>query len=53
MHKTVGFIGCGNMGKAILRGILDSGWVSASKVMVCTSREETLEEIRALYQTEE
>lgn len=52
MHKTVGFIGCGNMGKAILRGILDSGWVSASKVMVSTSREETLEEIRALYQTE-
>lgn len=52
MHKTVGFIGCGNMGKAILGGILDAGWVSASKVMVSTSRDATLEEIRNLFNTE-
>lgn len=52
MHKTAGFIGCGNMGKAILRGILDTGWISASKVMVSTSRESTQNEIRESFETQ-
>lgn len=51
MHKTVGFIGCGNMGKAILAGILDAGWISPGKVMVSTSRENTLEEVRDQFKT--
>lgn len=52
MHKTVGFIGCGNMGKAILGGILDTGWVSSSNVMVSTSRESTQNEIRDRFETQ-
>lgn len=52
MHKTVGFIGCGNMGRAILAGILDAGWVSPVKVMVSTSRADTQEEIRNQFSTQ-
>lgn len=52
MHKTVGFIGCGNMGKAILSGLLETGWVSASRVMVSTSRESTQNEIRDRFETQ-
>jgi len=33
--KTVGFIGAGNMGGAILRGLLQSGTVEKSRVHVC------------------
>lgn len=52
MHKTVGFIGCGNMGQAILRGILDTRWVAPSKVMVSTSRESTQNEIKDQFETQ-
>lgn len=52
MHKTAGFIGCGNMGRAILGGLLDTGWISASKVMVSTSRESTQSEISERFETQ-
>ncbi|MGB0653457.1 MAG: pyrroline-5-carboxylate reductase [Thermoplasmatota archaeon] len=33
MSKRVAVIGCGNMGSAIVRGLLESGWTDASKVV--------------------
>ena len=30
MSKKIGFIGCGNMGTAMMQGILDSGKIPAS-----------------------
>lgn len=44
MKKKIGFIGCGNMGTAMLQGILDSGWLAPSDIMVSCRTKETLEE---------
>lgn len=33
MKKTIGFVGCGNMAKAIIGGVVGSGLVSADQVM--------------------
>lgn len=41
MGKNIGFIGCGNMGKAILRGLLEAQMVNPKEVMVSTKRGET------------
>lgn len=46
MNKKIGFIGCGNMGHAILKGILNSGLCSASDVFVSARTKETLEKIK-------
>lgn len=43
--KRVGFIGAGNMGSAILRGMLDAGYVKASQVAVCDTSRRKLEEL--------
>ena len=37
---TIGFIGCGNMGGAILKGILKSGKVSNKEILVSASNQE-------------
>lgn len=37
--KKIGFIGCGNMGEAMLKGALDAGWVVSEEVVVHTRRE--------------
>ena len=42
MSKKLGFIGCGNMAKAMLGGILSSGVVSADEVLVSAASEATL-----------
>jgi pyrroline-5-carboxylate reductase len=52
MHKTIGFIGCGNMGRAILSGILDSRNVPPDKIIVSASSSKTIEEITEMYHTE-
>ena len=46
MNKKIGFIGCGNMGHAILKGIIDSGLCNVSDVFVSARTKETLEKIR-------
>lgn len=38
MEKKIGFIGCGNMGKAILGGLIASGQVLPGQIWVYTSR---------------
>lgn len=43
MNKKIGFIGCGNMGSAMLQGILDSGKCEPENVMISCRTEETLE----------
>lgn len=37
MEKKIGFIGCGNMGKAILGGLIASGQVLPGQIWVYTS----------------
>ena len=45
-EKRVAFIGCGNMGSALISGTLSSGLISKDKVLVTDIRPERLEYIR-------
>ena len=38
--KTIGFIGAGNMGSAIIRGILNKGFMSANQIYISRKRPE-------------
>lgn len=46
MNKKVGFIGCGNMGKAMIGGIIKSKLVSRNDIIVSTSSQESLDKVR-------
>ena len=41
MDKKIGFIGCGNMGKAILGGIINSGKVALDNIFVSIRSKES------------
>ena len=45
--KKIGMIGVGNMGGAILRGMIASGYVAAEDVMACLHSEEKRQELEA------
>lgn len=40
----LGFIGCGNMGTAMVKGVLDSGKCSKDQIMISTRSEKSLED---------
>ena len=46
LEKTIGFIGCGNMGSAMIGGITGSGLVPASKVIASAHTFATVEKIK-------
>ncbi|MDX9916936.1 MAG: pyrroline-5-carboxylate reductase [Gudongella sp.] len=45
----LGFIGCGNMGEAMLAGALLSGWITGDKVLVHTRTEARMDELSIKY----
>ena len=45
MDKTIGFIGSGNMGQAMINGLLKSGIVSNEKVVASEKMEKTIREV--------
>lgn len=45
MNKKIGFIGCGNMGKAMLKGLLNSNKISKDDIIVSTKSEESKKNI--------
>ncbi len=45
----VGFIGCGNMGQAMLSGMLDSGKIPASNIVISAKSEATKEKMEKTY----
>lgn len=49
MSRKIGFIGCGNMGKAMVAGMLDSGKCSATDIMVSVTSETSAEEKRQKF----
>lgn len=49
MEKKIGFIGCGNMGKAILGGLINSGQVPASHIWVYTPSAHNVAALREQY----
>ena len=49
MEKTIGFIGCGNMGKAMVRGFIESEFALPQGIIVSTQRETTRENIKETF----
>ena len=49
MNKKIGFIGCGNMGTAMIAGILDSGKCEPQEMMISCRTKETLEKKKAEF----
>lgn len=49
MDKTIGFIGSGNMGQAMINGLLKSGIVDREKVVASAKTETTLKEVSEKY----
>lgn len=49
MNKTIGFIGCGNMGVAMIGGIIKANIVSPSNIIVGDLNVKSLEEAKAKY----
>ena len=43
MSKNIGFIGCGNMGTAMMQGIIDSGKCSPKEIMISCRTQATLD----------
>lgn len=46
MNKKLGFIGCGNMAKAMIGGIIKSKLISRNDIIVSTSSQESLDKAR-------
>ena len=49
MSKKIGFIGCGNMGTAMMKGILDSGKCQPEEMMISCRTQATLDEKKAAF----
>lgn len=49
MDKKIGFIGCGNMGKAILGGLIASGQVQPGQIWVYTPSPDKVAALRDQY----
>lgn len=47
--KKLGFIGCGNMGEAMLAGVLKNGWAKGEEILVHTKRPERGLELHDTY----
>jgi pyrroline-5-carboxylate reductase len=47
--KAVGFLGAGNMGEAIIKGLLQTGLVPASSIAATDARADRLQEIASRY----
>ena len=45
--RKIGLIGAGNMGSAILRGMINADYIKASQVIVCDKSEKRMEELSA------
>lgn len=54
MKKNLGFIGCGKMAQAIIKGILSSGTISSEQIMASAKTDSTLKKVEeqlAIYTT--
>lgn len=49
MNQTIGFIGCGNMGKAMVEGIMKAELVEGDQMIVSNAHPEKLQELSSIY----
>ncbi len=47
--KAVGFLGAGNMGEAIIKGLLQTGLVPASSIAATDARADRLQQMASQY----
>ena len=52
MDKIIGFIGCGNMAKAIIGGLIKSNLILPEKILASAKTKDTLEKIEKEYNIE-
>lgn len=52
LEETIGFIGCGNMGSAMINGIVGSGLIPANKVIASARSKDTLDRMKETYHIE-
>lgn len=52
MDKTIGFIGTGNMGKAIIKGLISSKLVNKDRIIASAKTEKTRESIKSEFAIE-
>lgn len=52
MDRVIGFIGSGNMGQAMIGGIIESGLVDSKDIIVCDLDEDKLDYIQVEYKTQ-
>ena len=45
----IGFIGCGNMGQAMIKGIVEAKWIQNEDILVSNRTSKKLEKIKDLY----
>jgi len=49
VDRIIGFIGCGNMAKAMLNGLIESELIAPEKIIVSAKTNETLEDVKKNY----
>lgn len=49
IHKTIGFIGAGTMGEAMIGALISSGTCGASSITACDTNSERLETLKRAY----
>lgn len=49
MNKKIGFIGCGNMGSAMLGGLIKSKFLEAENIIVSTKTEESAKKLKEQF----
>ena len=49
MNKKIGFVGCGNMGSAMVGGILNSGLVECENIIVSCKRESSIKNLEEKF----
>lgn len=49
MNKKLGFIGCGQMAQAMIKGIISSGTITSQQIKVSSKTEETLNTVEKKY----
>ena len=52
MSKKIGFIGCGNMGSAMVGGLIKSGFQSAENIIVSTHTETSAKKVKEQFDVE-
>ena len=45
MSKKIGFVGCGNMGGAMVGGLINSGFLKATDIIISTKTESSAKKL--------